>query len=110
VSEYPPVARLSFKKRYVAPILEGVKVQTIRRNFTGEAGDVVEATCAWGDPPFAKLKIVEVERIVPGLLTDEDARLDGHENAADLRKAIHDIYGDVRAVARVRFEVLGNGR
>lgn len=78
------MSRLSFKGRFVEPVKSGVKVQTLRKATTLREGDVVPATCKWGEPPFAHLRILGVEEIGVDQISDEVARGDGFDSAEDL--------------------------
>lgn len=97
--------RLSFKKPYIEPILSGEKVTTVRKHTSVKPGDLIAATCAWGDPPFAFLRVKEVDHLHLDELSDEDARDDGFEDRMALRKAIAKFYPEAAEVARVRFSV-----
>ena len=52
--------RLGFKAEFVQPILDGRKVDTIRRWTRLRAGDLVDAGCRYDHPPFAVLRVLSV--------------------------------------------------
>ncbi len=95
---------LSFKQRYVEPIVNGDKRTTLRKQIgKAEVGDVIAATCQWGKPPFAWLEITGVQRVDLDELTEGMARDDGFESAVELRKELATIYPDLNQLVRVTF-------
>jgi len=96
---------LAFKQRFVEPILTGAKRQTLRKQASLIAGDTVQATCRWGDPPFARLLVTRVDRVVRSRLTRADAQADGFETLRDLLDFLDDTYGTVGVLWRISFEV-----
>lgn len=69
---------LSFLPEFVAPILQGEKEQTARPNKYGiEKGDDVLAVSKSEHKPFAKLRIVDVQRRTLGSFDEEDAHREG---------------------------------
>jgi hypothetical protein len=99
------VARLSFRERFIEPIRSGEKRQTLRKSAGAvRQGELVDATCRWGDPPFAKLRITEVETVHVDDLTEHDALLDGFESRDDMLAFLAKTYGAVTELVRIRFD------
>lgn len=69
-------------------------------------GDLVDAKCVWGAPPFATLKITRVTEVHYWDLTDEDARADGFNDLHDMRKWLDETYPLVENFVRIDFEVV----
>jgi hypothetical protein len=98
------VPTLAFKQPYVEPIMKGSKTQTIRLGSHHEPGDVVACHCRWGEPPFAYVEVVKVEREVRiDKLTNADARRDGFPNRKELIAAIKTFYPLAEVVTVIRF-------
>lgn len=99
-------AAISFKKAYITPIQEGEKTTTIRGATALMPGDVVNAFCRWGQPPFATLKVTEVRHVYLSELTDEIAQADGFRDLKELRAALRDLYGRKRRFCLISFDRL----
>jgi hypothetical protein len=108
--------QIYFKKRFIAPILEGTKTQTIRRvkrrqaSFDGmrdqyAPGEAIAAICQYHKPPFAILNVVGSEVIRFASLDEADATADGFTNLAELREALLELLPDAEHVdlLRIRF-------
>ena len=103
----PVAARISFKKMWIEPILQGHKTQTMRsRKPKYEVGDRVAATCEWGKPPFCELVVADVERISLDQITDQVARADGFASAVELREFLEATYPDIEDFWITRWEAL----
>ncbi len=78
--------RLSFKGRWIAPILSGSKTQTLRLRIPATVwiAETIDAACRWGDPPFARLRVLEIDQVRIGDLTPADARREGMRSLAEL--------------------------
>lgn len=76
---------LSFKARYIEPILQGRKRYTMRARTRLKVGDEVAATCRYDRPPFARLRITAIREVRLGDLTEADARADGYTDLAARR-------------------------
>jgi hypothetical protein len=99
-------ATLAFKLPYAEAILRGEKVQTIRaKRPTFSVGDPVAATCRWGKPPFAVLRIKSITELGIEDLDDDIASADGFADRHELRKAITDIYPDSTALYAIAFSL-----
>lgn len=99
-------AMLSFKAKYMRPILEGSKIQTLRKSTRLRRGDLVAATCSWSRPPFALLEVEDVRQVRVAELDDALAHADGFEDVHDLRKALQDLYPDEAVFAAIRFRLV----
>jgi hypothetical protein len=97
---------LSFKKKYIAKILEGSKTSTLRKTTALKPGDVVAATCEWGKPAFATLEIEAVDGVHREALSDADARADGFDGVQQLHKALAEHYPGMDSFVRIRFSVV----
>src|SRR5262245_8551196 len=99
------LAMLLFKKKFLDAIRAGEKTQTIRlwphrRMKVGQRSYI---------PGVGYIRVTAVDAVELADLTDDDARLDGFENADLLRTEIEQLYPqelatDYRAF-RVRFEM-----
>ena len=84
-----------FKARYVAPILSGEKIDTIRRHSNRyRAGEIIALTIG-PRPPFAVARIVAIEPAAPESLDPER------------RATINDLLGTEGSLDKITFEVLG---
>lgn len=97
--------QLAFKQVYIDPILQGAKTTTLRRNARVAEGDLVNATCRRGHPPFAVLRVRKVHEVRIDDLTDGDAMEDGFVDREDLKKAISDIYPEADRLFRIVFSL-----
>lgn len=102
--------QISFKQRFIAPILDGTKRQTLRTRTTVETGDLALARCRYDRPAFARLRILGVERTQLGDLTERDAIADGLASLADMRQLWGRMYPDEpwrsdRRVFRIHFKL-----
>jgi hypothetical protein len=97
---------LLFKKKYLDAIRRGTKTQTVRlwkyrRYRPGQRSYI---------PGVGYITIDTVEPVAIEELTEEDARRDGFENAATLRRELEAIYQEKASTDyqafRVRFTVL----
>jgi uncharacterized protein YqfB (UPF0267 family) len=95
---------LTFKPDAVDPILKGAKRLTVRRpEGLYSAGDIVKAMKR-GQPAFAELRIVEVERLRLSEFTEQHAARDGNGGLASLREAAKSLYPDERTFDVITFE------
>lgn len=98
--------QLGFKSRFIAPILDGSKTQTLRARSHVQAGDLVSARCRYDQPAFAVLEVTGVDMALTSELTEFDSRADGFQSLADLRQELKTLYprlgGDYRW-HRIRF-------
>jgi hypothetical protein len=81
---------LTFRARYVAPILAGSKTTTIRRPSNRLPGPLepFRLVCRYDLPPFAFGTVLEVRDVLPVQLTNSDARADGFTDLAELLAAL----------------------
>lgn len=100
------MGQISFKKQYVPLVKNGTKVQTLRARTSLKEGDIVKATCAWGDPPFASLRVTSVQWVNLEDLTEADARADGFDSLRDLYAALAKLYPGVERLAKIAFCVV----
>ena len=96
--------RLSFKKVYIEPILDGSKRQTIRKASSGMVvGDVVASTCSWTQPPFAFAEVTKVQLVRIEDLTPEHAWADGFDSLEELHEVLSELYPTLLEVEVVSF-------
>jgi len=93
---------LLFKKKFLPAIRAGRKSQTIRlwkyrRMRSGQRSYI---------PGVGYIRIIRVEEVRLDRLTDEDARLDGFENAAELRAEIAGLYPQQLAAGYQTYRVV----
>lgn len=100
---------LAFKARFVEPIVDGTKDQTLRKACSMQPGDVIVCTCRWGDPPFARVRVTRVEAVERADLGERDAAADGFASLEELTDFLDDAYGDVETLARISFELVDEG-
>lgn len=104
---------MAFKQRFIEPILDGSKRQTLRKaqraRGTIEKGDIIVATCRWDQPPFARLRVTEVVAVQREDLGERDAAADGFASLEELVGFLDDAYGDVESFVRISFEPLEEG-
>ena len=100
------MAVLYFKSRWIDPILDGVKTQTLRRRIPGTlwCDDTFDAGCSWLDPPFARLEVVSIDHVHVDDLTRADARR-GATMLGTLIDGIEQTYPDVASLVRIRFRL-----
>ncbi len=79
---------LLFKKKFLPAIRHGQKTQTIRlwKHRMMKAGQRSYI------PGAGYIRVTEVEKVEIDRLTDEDARPDGFQTAAELRAELADLY------------------
>lgn len=94
---------LGFKTPYVDLIKSSAKTTTIRQRTNLVAGDVIEARCRWGQPPFAYLRVKEITYKAISDLTDDDALADGFESRQALVATIREFYPQAETVAVISF-------
>ena len=99
------MAQLAFKQRFIEPIQEGRKRQTLRKQTLLKEGDLVTARCQWNAPPFAYLRVTAVERVERDLLTGLDAHLDGFDSLDEMLDFMDRTYGCLESCVRVSFEL-----
>jgi len=99
------VARLSFKKTYVEPILDGTKTSTLRKTTNLEPGDRVTLTCRWGDPPFAEATVTRVSEVRLDAVDFELAHAEGFDTPEALVKVLGELYPDQEQFVRIDFVV-----
>ncbi len=99
---------LLFKKKFMDAIRRGEKTQTIRlwkhcRMKAGQRSYI---------PGAGYIRVLSVEVVELAELTDEDARPDGFESAAALRKELAELYAGQLAEGqksyRIRFQLFSN--
>lgn len=98
---------LMVKGEYVKDILEGRKKATIRLGIVKLKYD--ELIVHGGGRPVAKVKVTNVRYKKVKELTDEDAKLDGFRNVAELIAALQKAYGRINPddyVTIIEFEVV----
>src|SRR5262245_8045560 len=94
---------LRFTAGFITPILKGRKTQTLRKRSRLQRGDVFDAGCRYGDPPFAQLRVTKVDVVTRDDLTEADARREGALSLSHLLDALDALYPDVPEFVRVRF-------
>lgn len=99
---------LRFKAPLIERILSGRKTQTLRARVpaTIARGSTVRAACRYDRPPFARLRVVSVDRVALAELTRADARREGPASLDELVAGVARLYPDVASLVRVRFVVL----
>lgn len=99
---------LAFKREYLGPILNGSKRVTIRKRIPKvKEGDLIRIEC--GGKIIGIGKVCRVEKIRFGDLSDEIAKLDGFENAKELKKALRKHYKGLKSndqLILLEFEML----
>ena len=75
---------LLFKKIFVPLIKSGRKTETRRLKTNLKAGDVVNAKTSWFSKPFAKLRIVSVEKERFCDIKPSAAKPEGFQTLSDL--------------------------
>lgn len=101
--------RLSFKSRYIEPILDGTKTQTLRRYSTTlpQAGEPVSFRCRQDQPAFATARVVAVDGpLTLDDLDEADAAVNGYENLESFLDDVRVLYGSA-GLARVSFVLVG---
>ena len=97
---------LLFKKKFLDQIRQGHKTQTVRlwkwrKMKPGQRSYI---------PGAGYIRVDAVDEVALSELTDDDARLDGFESAAALRREIEQLYPKELAAGyrafRIRFNVL----
>jgi hypothetical protein len=104
-----PVRQLSFKKRFIAPILEGRKTSTLRLKSHVTPGDMVKAICRYHEPPFAQLQILSVDRVHFAELSEGDAIVEGFQALDELQQEIKNVYPGLtiqQAFFRIQFKLI----
>ena len=98
---------LFFKAPSVPLILDGIKVQTLRKNLAGTVitSDIVHAMCDHSRPPFARLHVVSIDRVHIDDLTRADARREGLRSLPHLLDALDALYPDADHLMRLRFRL-----
>lgn len=99
------MAAISFKRPFKTAILAGAKTQTLRKASHIEPGQTVNAFCEWGQPPFARLRIVGRDEVGLHELDEADAEADGFASLQELREVLHDLYPGATSFVRLRFDV-----
>jgi hypothetical protein len=99
------IAVLAFKARFIAPILEGAKRQTLRKATKIEPGMVIQARCRWSEPPFATLRVLDVERVPRQQLVEADALADGFTSLDAMLRFLDDTYGQIEQFVRITFQL-----
>ena len=97
------MAQLFFKKPMQAAIREGRKRTTIRRWKAGRPA--VRAGQRVFSPGLGWLSVESVESVDLDALGDDDARADGFDTAAALRKTLSSLYPDHRGDGKDWFRV-----
>lgn len=92
-------------------ILSGRKTQTRRvwRRPRVKPGHVYQCRTALFGPPFARIRVLTVDLVRLGDITEEDARAEGAESVEDFIEAwlnIHRVWNPNWMVWRVKFEVV----
>lgn len=89
------VKSLTFKGRFIEPILAGTKTTTLRRPSSRlpRLGERVNLICQWHRPAFAVGEVTEVRDVALDSLTDADAIADGYPDAESLRAAVIEMLG-----------------
>jgi hypothetical protein len=105
------MARLRFQSRWIGPILDGRKVQTLRRPARLPravlALEIVEASSNDAEPPFARLQILSIDRVYVSHLAPVDATREGLETLSELRAVLRATYGTRPGkLVRIRFRVI----
>ena len=93
---------LLFKKKFLPAIRRGEKTQTIRlwkhrRMRPGQRSYI---------PGIGAIRILAVDEVRLGELTDKDAHLDGFDTADNLRAEIEQLYADRLASGCKAFRIL----
>lgn len=100
---------LKFNKEYYQLIIDGVKTQTIRKsNKRLQVDEIVKAIFP-GTDHECEIRITDTGYKQFKFINDEDAELEGYNNAEELKKALLNIYPRLDALTRIwyyRFEVV----
>lgn len=100
------IRALWFRSVYADAIIAGSKTATVRRDDAHvPAVDEVIALSVGPRPPFARARVVAVQR----LRWDQCAQLapvTGHRNGAAMRRALVELYGEGAALVVIRFELI----
>ena len=101
------MAYISFTSRWVEPILDGRKTQTLRRTIpaTVAVADTIHALCDHRYGPFADLAVLSVDRIALVDLTRADARREGLRSLPHLLDALDALYPGVPNLMRLKFQL-----
>lgn len=92
---------LLMKKRYFEAIRDGKKTTTLRY----WRGQLVRADTTQTIPGLGTVRIESVRQVELSDLTDADAQADGHEDLAQLRKALEALYPPARKKGRLLYLV-----